>query len=100
MDSDGSIHSLANKAVDAYELLRDQCVAHHSRPSAELAVNVLLRNGMLAWITTYSRLMNSARIRPVAHDDALPVAPSRSSLIDIMVAMIAGVSHHNAAEKA
>lgn len=100
MDSDGSTHSLVNESVGAYELLRERCVENHSQPSVELGLSVLLRNGMLAWITTYSRLMSSERTRPVTPDDAQPVAPSRSTLIDLMVAMVTSVSRHNAGVKA
>ena len=86
------MHPLVNETVDAYELLRDQCVEHHSKSSAELGLSVLLRNGMLAWTSAYSRLVSSERTRSVAPYDARPVAPSRNSLIDIMVAMVTGVS--------
>jgi len=86
--------------VQAYELLRDQCVEHPSKPSTELGLSVLLRNGMLAWTSAYMtsayrQQVNAERTCSVAHDDARLAAPSRSSLIDIMVCMVTGGSRIN-----
>ena len=80
-----------NDSVQAYELLRDQCVEHPSKPSTELGLSVLLRNGMLAWTSAYLQQMSTERTCSVA-PDAQPAAPSRSSLIDIMVCMVTGGS--------
>lgn len=72
----------------AYETLRERFLNLSSRPASDLGLNVLLRQGMLAWLRAQAPVPNPRRPPRPAHVDSTRVATDlHDELIHAMVAM-------------
>jgi hypothetical protein len=78
--------------VHAYETLRERSLERFPRSGGELGLNLLLRQGMLAWTRVYAAKLSGARSRSAPPDPTRIPAPVRDNIIDVMVAMATQVS--------
>lgn len=78
--------------VSAYEGLRGRLLDPYPRVSGELGLNVLLRQGMLAWTRISLPVPGTAQTTAMPLDTARVPDPLQVDVIDVMVNMVTSVS--------
>lgn len=90
---------LAESSSAAYETLRSSILDTRPRPTGELGLSVLLRQGMLAWLRAHAPVLNEPHRRPANVDATRVSMDLHDELIHVMVTMAMASNGFTATER-